>query len=167
MREKLESLFDFNAYNIYGLTEIGGSGVAFECPSKCGMHINEDHVIAEIVDPETGEVLPYGESGELVFTTITKTGMPMIRYRTHDICSLDVTPCSCGRMHVRMSRIAGRTDEIFSDTVADIEKIQRKIADQIKSVVGIAAMVKLVPPKTIPRSEGKAKRIIDNHGLTK
>ena len=217
MREKLEGLFDINAYNIYGLTEIAGPGVAFECPSKCGMHVNEDHVIAEIVDPKTGEVLPYGESGELVFTTITKTGMPMIRYRTHDICSLDATPCSCGRTHVRMSRIAGRTDdmliirgvnvfpsqieevllripgvsphymlvvdrvnstdrlevqveltdEIFSDTVADIEKIQRKIAEQIKSVVGIAAMVKLVPPKTIPRSEGKAKRIIDNRGLTK
>lgn len=217
MREKLEGLFDINAYNIYGLTEIAGPGVAFECSSKCGMHVNEDHVIAEIVDPKTGEVLPYGESGELVFTTITKTGMPMIRYRTHDICSLDETPCSCGRTHVRMSRITGRTDdmliirgvnvfpsqieevllripgvsphymlivnrvnstdklevqveltdEIFSDTVADIEKIQRTIAEQIKSVVGIAASIKLVPPKSIPRSEGKAKRIIDNRGLNK
>jgi len=217
MREKLEGLFDINAYNIYGLTEIAGPGVAFECPSKCGMHVNEDHVIAEIVDPKTGEVLPYGETGELVFTTITKTGMPMIRYRTHDICTLDATPCSCGRTHVRMSRITGRTDdmliirgvnvfpsqieevllrisgvsphymlvvdrvnstdrlevqveltdEIFSDKVSDIEKIQNAITEQIKSVVGIAAKVKLVPPKTIPRSEGKAKRIIDNRDLTK
>lgn len=217
MREKLENLLDINAYNIYGLTEIAGPGVAFECASKCGMHVNEDHVIAEIVDPKTGEPLPYGESGELVFTTITKTGMPMIRYRTHDICTLDATPCSCGRTHVRMSRITGRTDdmliirgvnvfpsqieevllripgasphymlvvdrvnstdrlevqveltdEIFSDTVSDIEKIQRTITEQIKSVVGIAANVKLVAPKTIPRSEGKAKRIIDNRGLTK
>lgn len=217
MREKLENLFDINAYNIYGLTEIAGPGVAFECVAKDGMHINEDHVIAEIVDPKTGEPLPYGEFGELVFTTITKTGMPMIRYRTHDICKLDETPCACGRTHVRMSRITGRTDdmliirgvnvfpsqieevllkipgvsphymlvvdrvnstdklevqveltdEIFSDTVADIEKIGRNITEQIKSVVGIAAKVKLVPPKSIPRSEGKAKRIIDNRGLTK
>ncbi len=217
MREKLEELFDINAYNIYGLTEIAGPGVAFECPAKNGMHVNEDHVIAEIVDPETGEPLPYGESGELVFTTITKTGMPMIRYRTHDICTLDATPCSCGRTHVRMSRITGRTDdmlvirgvnvfpsqiesvllrisgvaphymlvvdrvkstdrleihvemteEIFSDTVADIERIQNLISEQIKSVVGISAVVKLVAPKSLPRSEGKSKRIIDNRGLTK
>ncbi len=217
MREKLEELFDIHAYNIYGLTEIAGPGVAFECCEKSGMHINEDHVIAEIVDPQTGKPLPYGESGELVFTTITKTGMPMLRYRTHDICTLDKTPCGCGRTHARMSRITGRTDdmliirgvnvfpsqiesvllripgvaphymlivdrvnstdrlevqveltdEIFSDTVADIEKIQRAISEQIKSVVGIAAIVKLVPPKSIPRSEGKSKRIIDNRGLTK
>ncbi len=217
MRDKLEALFDINAYNIYGLTEIAGPGVAFECTAKNGMHVNEDHVIAEIVDPKTGEPLPYGESGELVFTTITKTGMPMIRYRTHDICTLDAAPCACGRTHVRMSRITGRTDdmliirgvnvfpsqieevllripgvsshymlvvdrinstdrlevqveltdEIFSDTVADIEKIRNAITEQIKSVVGVAAIVKLVPPKTIPRSEGKAKRIIDNRGLTK
>lgn len=217
MREKLESLFDINAYNIYGLTEIAGPGVAFECSAKNGMHINEDHVIAEIVDPKTGEQLPYGERGELVLTTITKTGMPMIRYRTHDICTLDAAPCACGRTHVRMSRITGRTDdmiiirgvnvfpsqieevllkmpgvsphymlvvdrvnstdrlevqvelteEMFSDTVSDIEKIQGKITEQIKSVVGVAAIVKLVPPKSIPRSEGKAKRIIDNRGLTK
>ncbi len=217
MREKLESLFDINAYNIYGLTEIAGPGVAFECSAKAGMHVNEDHVIAEIVDPATGEPLPYGESGELVFTTITKTGMPMIRYRTHDICTLNAEPCACGRTHVRMSRITGRTDdmliirgvnmfpsqieevllripgvsphymlvvdrvnstdrlevqvelteEMFSDTVSHIEKIQNAIKEQIKSVVGVAANVKLVPPKSIPRSEGKAKRIIDNRGLTK
>jgi len=216
MREKLEELFDINAYNIYGLTEIAGPGVAFECPAKNGMHINEDHVYAEIVDPATGEPLPYGESGELVLTTISKTGMPMLRYRTHDICVLDETPCSCGRTHVRMSRITGRTDdmliirgvnvfpsqiesvllqipgvaphymlvvdrinstdrlevqveltdEMFSDTVADIQKIKNRITEQIKSVVGVAAIVKLVPPKSIPRSEGKSKRIIDNRGLT-
>ncbi len=217
MRQKLEGLFDINAYNIYGLTEIAGPGVAFECSAKEGMHINEDHVIAEIVDPVTGEPLPYGESGELVFTTITKTGMPMIRYRTHDICVLDDSKCSCGRTHVRMSRITGRTDDMlvirgvnvfpsqieevllkipgvaphymlvvdrvnstdrlevqveltedmFSDTVSDIEKIHNRIKEQIKSVVGVAGVVKLVPPKSIPRSEGKAKRIIDNRGLTK
>lgn len=217
MREKLEGLFDINAYNIYGLTEIAGPGVAFECPAKNGMHINEDHVIAEIVDPATGKQLPYGESGELVLTTITKTGMPMIRYRTHDICTLSIEPCSCGRTHVRMSRITGRTDdmliirgvnvfpsqiesvllkipgvaphymlivdrinstdrlevqvelteEVTFDMVSDIEKIKKQINEQIKSVVGVSAVVKLVPPKTIPRSEGKSKRIIDNRGLTK
>lgn len=216
MRLKLESLFDINAYNIYGLTEIAGPGVAFECSAKAGMHVNEDHVIAEIVDPATGEPLPYGESGELVFTTITKTGMPMIRYRTHDICTLTAEPCACGRTHVRMSRITGRTDDMLIirgvnvfpsqiesvllrvpgvaphymlvvdrvnstdrlevqvelsedvsfDMVSDIEKIQKQIVEQIKSVVGVAAIVKLVPPKSIPRSEGKSKRIIDNRGLT-
>ena len=216
MREKLESLFDINAYNIYGLTEIAGPGVSYECPAKTGMHICEDHVIAEIIDPETGEPLPYGSSGELVFTTITKTGMPMIRYRTHDICILNEEPCSCGRTHIRMGRITGRTDdmliirgvnvfpsqiesvllrvagvaphymlivdrvnstdtlevqveltdEMFSDKVADIEHIRDEIKEQIKSVVGISAAVKLVPPKSIPRSEGKSKRTIDKRRLT-
>jgi phenylacetate-CoA ligase len=216
MREKIEELFDINAYNIYGLTEIAGPGVAYECPAKAGMHVNEDHVIAEILDPETDEPLPYGERGELVFTTITKTGMPMIRYRTHDLCTLTEEKCSCGRTHVRMGRIMGRTDdmlvirgvnvfpsqietvllrvagvaphyqlivdrvnstdtlevqvelteEMFSDTVADVERIRDEIKEGIKSVVGIAASIKLVPPKSIQRSEGKAKRTIDKRGLT-
>ena len=216
MRNKIEELFDINAYNIYGLTEIAGPGVAYECPAKAGMHINEDHVIAEILDPETDEPLPYGERGELVFTTITKTGMPMIRYRTHDLCTLTEEKCSCGRTHVRMGRIMGRTDdmlvirgvnvfpsqietvllrvagvaphyqlivdrvnstdtlevqvelteEMFSDTVADVERIRDEIKEGIKSVVGIAASIKLVPPKSIQRSEGKAKRTIDKRGLT-
>ena len=216
MRDKIEELFDINAYNIYGLTEIAGPGVAYECPAKQGMHICEDHVIAEILDPETGEPLPYGERGELVFTTITKTGMPMIRYRTHDLCTLNVEKCSCGRTHARMGRILGRTDdmliirgvnvfpsqietvllrvagvaphyqlivdrvnstdtlevqvelteEMFSDTVADVERIRDEIKEGIKSVVGIAAQIKLVPPKSIQRSEGKAKRTIDKRGLT-
>ncbi|MBQ7301405.1 MAG: phenylacetate--CoA ligase [Clostridia bacterium] len=216
MRDKIEELFDINAYNIYGLTEIAGPGVAYECPAKQGMHICEDHVIAEILDPETGEPLPYGERGELVFTTITKTGMPMIRYRTHDLCTITVEKCSCGRTHARMGRILGRTDdmliirgvnvfpsqietvllrvagvaphyqlivdrvnstdtlevqvelteEMFSDTVADVERIRDEIKEGIKSVVGIAAQIKLVPPKSIQRSEGKAKRTIDKRGLT-
>ena len=113
MRDKIEELFNINAYNIYGLTEIAGPGVAYECVAKEGMHINEDHVIAEIVDPDSGEPLPYGERGELVFTTITKTGMPMIRYRTHDICVLTEEVCSCGRTHARMGRITGRTDDML------------------------------------------------------
>ena len=205
-----------SAHHILGLTEMGGPGVAFECMEKNGMHVSEDNVIAEIVDPETGEPLPIGERGELVFTSITKTGMPLIRYRTHDICRLDDTPCPCGRTHLRMGRITGRTDdmlvirgvnvfpsqietvllrvagvaphymlivdrenstdklevqvelteEMFSDTVADLERIRNEIKEQIKSVVGIAAAVKLVPPKSLPRSEGKSKRVIDRRGLT-
>lgn len=113
MREKLEGLFDINAYNIYGLTEIAGPGVAFECPSKCGMHVNEDHVIAEIVDPKTGEVLPYGETGELVFTTLTKEGLPLIRYRTKDLTSITREKCECGRTSSRISKFKGRSDDML------------------------------------------------------
>ena len=215
MRKNLEELLGIDALDIYGLTEIAGPGVAFECLEKHGMHVNEDHVIPEIIDPVTGKQLPYGESGELVFTTITKTGMPMIRYRTHDICKLDVTPCECGRTLVRMGRITGRTDDMiiirgvnvfpsqiesvlvrmngvaphymlvvdrvnssdtlevqveltedmFSDTVAHIENLKARIGAEIKSVVGVQAKITLVAPKSIPRSEGKAKRIIDNRKL--
>ena len=215
MRQKLESLFEFDALDIYGLTEIAGPGVAFECMEKHGMHVNEDHVIVEVIDPKTGEQLPAGTPGELVFTTITKKGQPMIRYRTHDICTLDDSPCACGRTAIRMSRITGRTDDMlvirgvnvfpsqiegvlvgiegvsphyqlevdrvnstdtlavnveltedmFSDTVSSVEAVRRKIAEQIKSVVGISAKINLVPPKSIPRSEGKAKRVIDKRNL--
>ncbi len=215
MRQHLEELLGIDACDIYGLTEIAGPGVAFNCLEKNGMHVNEDHVIAEIIDPATGEQLPYGESGELVFTTITKTGMPMLRYRTHDICSLTDEKCECGRTFARMSRITGRTDDMliirgvnvfpsqietvlvgtqgvaphymlivdrvnnsdtlevkvemtedmFSDTVGHIEAVRKHITDQIKSVVGIATKVTLVAPKSVPRSEGKAKRVIDNRKL--
>ena len=113
MRQKLESLLDIDACDIYGLTEIGGPGVAFECLEKHGMHVNEDHVLAEIIDPVTEKPLPYGTPGELVFTTLTKTGMPMLRYRTHDICTLTDEPCACGRTTIRMSRITGRTDDML------------------------------------------------------
>ena len=215
MRKRIEELLGLDACDIYGLTEIAGPGVAFDCLEKNGMHINEDHVIAEIINPATGEQLPYGESGELVFTTITKTGMPMMRYRTHDICSLTDEKCACGRTLARMSRITGRTDDMlvirgvnvfpsqietvlvgtqgvaphymlivdrvnssdtlevqveltedmFSDTISHVENVRKHITAQIKSVVGIATTVKLVPPKSIPRSEGKAKRVIDNRKL--
>ena len=215
MRQHIEELLGIDAMNIYGLTEIAGPGVAFECKEKHGMHINEDHVIAEIIDPVTEEQLPPGTPGELVLTTITKEGQPMIRYRTHDICTLDDTPCSCGRTTIRMGRITGRTDdmlvirgvnvfpsqiesvlvgvngvaphymlivdrvnstdtlevqveltdEMFSDSVSKIEKIKNQIASEIKSVVGIQAKITLVEPKSIPRSEGKAKRIIDNRKI--
>ena len=215
MRARIEELLGVDACDIYGLTEICGPGAAFECLEKHGMHINEDHLIAEIIDPATGKQLPYGETGELVFTTITKTGTPMLRYRTHDLCSLDASPCACGRTTVRMGRITGRTDdmliirgvnvfpsqiesvlvsvpgvaphymlivdrvnssdtlevqvemndEMFSDTVSHIESVRKLITDKIKSVVGIATNVKLVAPKSIPRSEGKAKRVIDKRKL--
>ena len=215
MRIHIEELLGVDACDIYGLTEIAGPGVSFACLEKQGMHINEDHVIAEIIDPATGKQLPYGTPGELVFTTITKTGMPMMRYRTHDICTLTDEKCACGRTLARMGRITGRTDDMliirgvnvfpsqiesvlvgvdgvapfymlivdrvnnsdtlevqvelteqmFSDTVSQIENVRKHITDQIKSVVGVAANVKLVAPKSIPRSEGKAKRVIDNRKL--
>lgn len=215
MRKRIEELLDIDACDIYGLTEIAGPGVAFECLEKKGMHVNEDHVIPEIIDPVTENQLPYGTPGELVFTTITKTGMPMIRYRTHDICTLYVDKCECGRTLVRMGRITGRTDDMivirgvnvfpsqiesvlvktngvaphyvlvvdrvnstdtlevkveltedmFSDTVAHIEEVKNYIAGEIKSVVGVQAKISLVPPKSLPRSEGKAKRVIDNRKL--
>jgi hypothetical protein len=212
MRQHLEELLDFDALDIYGLTEIGGPGVAFECMEKHGMHINEDHVLAEIIDPVTEEPLPDDTPGELVFTTLTKTGVPMIRYRTHDICTLHHGTCACGRTTVKMSRITGRTDDMLvvrgvnvfpsqieavlmgvkeasahymlvvdrvnsqdkltvqvelKDDVdindADkLEKLAAYIKTQIKQTLLISAKVELLPPKSIARSEGKAKRIIDN-----
>ena len=215
MRLKIEELLGIDACDIYGLTEIAGPGVAFECLEKNGSHVNEDHVIAEIIDPETGEPLPYGTPGELVFTTITKKGMPMLRYRTHDICTLNAEKCACGRTTVRMGRITGRTDdmiivrgvnvfpsqietvlvrtegvaphyllvvdrvnnadtlevqvemteEAFVDSLANMQRLQKEIASEIKSVVGVMAKVTICPPKSLPRSEGKAKRVIDNRKL--
>ena len=212
MRQHLEDLLDFDALDIYGLTEIGGPGVAFECMEKHGMHINEDHVLAEIIDPVTEEPLPDDTPGELVFTTLTKTGAPMIRYRTHDICTLHHGTCACGRTTVKMSRITGRTDDMLvvrgvnvfpsqieavlmgvkeasahymlvvdrvnsqdkltvqvelKDDVdindADkLEKLAAYIKTQIKQTLLISAKVELLPPKSIARSEGKAKRITDN-----
>lgn len=215
MRNRIEELLHIDACDIYGLTEISGPGVAFECLEKDGMHINEDHVIAEIINPATGEPLPFGQEGELVFTTITKRGTPMLRYRTHDLCSLIDKPCDCGRTFIRMGRLTGRTDDMlvirgvnvfpsqiesvlvgihgvaphymlyadrenssdtleiqvemtenmFSDTVSDIEAVRRTIFEKVKSVVGIATKVKLVAPKSIPRFEGKAKHVVDRRKL--
>ena len=208
MRQRIEALFDIDALDIYGLTEIAGPGVSYECLAKQGMHICEDHVIPEIIDPDTGKQLPIGEKGELVFTTITKRGMPMLRYRTHDICRLIDTPCECGRTHLRMERVTGRTDDMIvirgvnvfpsqvesvlvnmegaaphyllvvdrvrsTDTLevrverdeaftGDMDELARRIAVRIKSVVGVSARVVICEPRTLPRSEGKAKRVIDN-----
>ena len=113
MRHDVEKTLGIKAYDIYGLTELSGPGVSFECSAQAGMHINEDHFIAEIIDPDTGEVLPAGSKGELVFTSITKEAFPMIRYRTRDICMLNYEPCSCGRTHVRMHKPMGRSDDML------------------------------------------------------
>ena len=113
MRQDIQKTLGIKAYDIYGLTELSGPGVSFECSEQKGMHVNEDHFIVEIVDPETGAVLPEGSVGELVFTAIDKEAFPMMRYRTHDICSLSREKCSCGRTHVRMTRLMGRTDDML------------------------------------------------------
>ncbi len=113
MRHDIEKTLGIRAHDIYGLTELSGPGVSFECSAQAGMHVNEDHFIAEIVDPDTGEPLPDGEKGELVFTSITKKAFPLIRYRTRDICVLSREKCSCGRTHVKMSKPLGRTDDML------------------------------------------------------
>ena len=214
MREEIQNGLGIKAYDIYGLTETSGPGVAFECEAQAGMHINEDHFIAEIIDPDTGEVLPMGSKGELVFTSITKEAFPLLRYRTKDICVLNAEPCSCGRTHVRMSKPMGRSDDMlivkgvnvfpsqieavlleqgypanyqivvdrvnhsdtlevmvemtpenFSDSLAKITSMEKKLVDALKSMLGIYAKVRLVAPKTIARSEGKAVRIIDRRKI--
>ena len=214
MRWRLEEKLGIKAYDIYGLTEITGPGVSFECSDQTGMHINEDHFIAEVIDPNTGEVLPLGEKGEIVFTCITKQAFPLLRYRTRDICVLNRSECSCGRTLVKMSRLMGRSDdmliirgvnvfpsqietvlieyglsanyqlvidrvnhadtldvrveltsEMFSDTVRAIEGRERELREKLKNILGIAAKVTLVAPKSITRSEGKALRVIDNRKI--
>ena len=113
MRQDIQKTLGIKAYDIYGLTELSGPGVAFECSAQNGMHINEDHFIAEIIDPDTGEVLPEGSKGELVFTSITKEAFPLLRYRTKDICQLIYEPCSCGRTHIKMRKPMGRSDDML------------------------------------------------------
>ncbi|HGJ65090.1 TPA: phenylacetate--CoA ligase [bacterium] len=211
MRTDIESKLSIDAMDIYGLTEVIGPGVSMECNQKNGLHIFEDHFIAEIIDPDTGEQLPYGETGELVFTSLTKEAFPIIRFRTRDITSLNPEPCKCGRTIARMRRVSGRTDDmliirgvnvfpsqiesvlmqvegvephyeivverkgnldeielkvevterLFSDEIRKLEAVQKKIQDEIESVIGISIKVTLVEPKTIERSEGKAKRVKD------
>lgn len=216
MRTEIERRFGLIAYNIYGLTEIIGPGVAHECSEKKGLHVFEDHFIAEVIDPDTGDTLPDGKRGELVLTTITREGMPMLRFRTRDITSLIREKCACGRTFVRIERIRGRTDdmlkirgvmlfpyqiekailevqgvephyqivvtrpqhldeievlvemskETFSDEVKHIENLKKKLEKRIEETVGIRVKVTLVEPKSLPRSEGKAKRIIDKRSLS-
>lgn len=215
MRKKIEDRLGISAHDIYGLSEIMGPGVAIECECKNGMHIWEDHFLPEIVDPNTLEPLPYGSPGELVFTTLTKEGIPVLRYRTRDLSVLHKEKCECGRTHVRMERVSGRSDdmliirgvnvfpsqiesvlmefgnvephyllivtregtldnleiqielseELFSDRISNLEELERKIKQKIHSVLQISAKIRLVEPKSIPRSEGKAKRVIDKRNL--
>lgn len=217
MRKAIEASLGLKAHDVYGLTEIMGPGVSYECDVQNGMHICEDMFIPEIIDPDTEEVLPAGSFGELVFTTITKEGMPLIRYRTRDLCTLNYEKCACGRTFVRMMKPAGRTDDILiirgvnvfpsqieevllkvsggeitpnyqivvdrvnntdtldvnvemseqmlSDDIRSLTAIESKITAQLRSTLGIGAKVHLVNPKTITRSEGKAKRVIDNRKL--
>ena len=214
MRHDIENKLGIKAYDIYGLTETSGPGVAFECSEQTGMHINEDHFIAEIIDPDTEEVLPEGSKGELVFTAITKEAFPLLRYRTRDICVLTRKKCSCGRTHVKMCKPMGRSDdmliirgvnvfpsqietvliqqgypanyqiivdrvnnsdtfevvvemapEMFSDSLAKIAAMEKALVGDLKAMLGIAAKVKLVAPKTLARSEGKAVRVIDKRKI--
>ena len=214
MSHNIEETLGIKAYDIYGLTEISGPGVSFECSEQAGMHIQEDHFIAEIINPETGEVLPEGEVGELVFTCITKKAFPLLRYRTRDLCYLTRKPCSCGRTHIRMHKPMGRSDDMMvvkgvnvwpsqieavilnqgyeanyqivvdrignTDTIEvqveltpemaanptmTVSEREKKIVSGLKSMLGIKVDVKVVEPKTIVRSEGKAVRVIDKRNL--
>jgi len=211
MRDEIEERLQIKATDIYGLTEIIGPGVAAECDKRCGLHIFEDHFIPEIIDPDTGDVLPDGETGELVLTCITKKAFPVIRFRTRDIVMLENRKCKCGRTLARMNRVTGRSDDmliirgvnvfpsqvesalvgideaephyqlivrregpmdtlevqvevdekLFSDEIKQLQQVQRRIAGEINSLLGIGAKVTLVEPRTIERSMGKAKRVID------
>lgn len=216
MRSEIEGKLNLSAIDIYGLSEIMGPGVAIECiEAKRGLHIWEDHFIPEIINPETGRRLPEGERGELVITTITKQGIPLIRYRTRDITSLTYEPCICGRTHARISRMSGRSDDmliirgvnvfpsqieailvgiegiephyllivdrqgtldtltvqvevsehLFSDEIKVLQALSRRVEKEIKDMLGVTCTAKLVEPKTIQRSEGKATRVIDNRKL--
>ncbi len=215
MRREIESKLGLKAIDIYGLSEVIGPGVSCECVHQCGMHINEDHFVPEIIHPETLEPMPVGEVGELVFTTVTKEGIPIIRYRTRDLTRLIYDKCTCGRTLVRMEKCKGRSDDMliirgvnvfpsqiesvlldmsetephylliveregnldslklmvevqeqfFSDEVKQLEVLRKKITHNIQSTLGISVNVKLVEPKTIERTAGKAKRVIDNRKI--
>lgn len=218
MRDEIENVMDITALNIYGLSEIMGPGVAMECQEgREGMHVFEDHFLVETIDPATGKVLPPGETGELVFTTLTKEAFPLIRYRTRDISRLITAPCRCGRTHFRMDRVEGRSDDMLiirgvnvfpsqieavlvgiqgvelhyqlivdregtldtlevqvevsdalfsnADEVRVLQKIERRISKDLKDYLGITAKIKLVEPKSIQRSEGKASRVIDKRQI--
>lgn len=215
MRTEIERKLGVDAYNIYGLSEIMGPGVSHECSAKNGSHIIEDHFYPEIISPQTLQRLPNGEQGELVFTTLTKEGLPLLRYRTKDLCSLIDEPCSCGRTNIRMSRIMGRSDdmliirgvnvfpsqiesvilsmtefephfmiildrvknldtvqvqvelreEYYTDEINRIMAMRKQLVSSLQSVLGLGVDVKIVEPRTIPRSEGKAQRVIDNRKI--
>lgn len=215
MRRQIEAKLHIKAYDIYGLTEVMGPGVSYECSCQKGMHVNEDHFIVEIIDPDTCEPVPDGEYGEIVYTSLTKEAFPVIRYRTRDIGMITREPCACGRTFARMSKPRGRTDDMliirgvnvfpsqietvlinlgyapnyqiivdrvnsldtfevrveisdenFDDSVAALAARERKITEAMRSLLGIGPKITLVNPRSIARSEGKAKRVIDLRKLT-
>lgn len=215
MRLELEKKWRIKAFDIYGLSEIMGPGVANDCEFHDGLHIHEDHFFPEVVDPKTKEPLPDGQQGELVFTTLTKEGIPLLRYNTHDLTTLNREKCECGRTLVRMKKITGRSDDMLIirgvnlfpsqieqvllemgetsahymlyvdrennldilelkveldetkmvDTIKDLMSLSRKIEHSLHSALGLSVKVTLVEPKSIPRSEGKAVRVIDNRKI--
>ncbi len=216
MRQEIESSLHAHALDIYGLSEIIGPGVGFECLEKAGLHINEDHFYPEVIDPVTGETVADGEMGELVFTTLTKEALPLLRYRTRDITRVIPEPCGCGRTLRRMRRVTGRTDDMliirgvnvfpsqieevlmgieettpnyvlvvdrkprgmdemevqvevsektFSDEMSRLETLSERIQSEIESTLGLRVSVRLVEPKTLERSMGKARRVIDRRDL--
>lgn len=214
MRKDIEHRLGIKAYDIYGLTELSGPGVAFECSQQHGLHLNEDHFIAEIIDPETHEVLPMGSKGELVISAIDKQAFPLLRYRAKDICVLDDSPCECGRSFVRMSKPMGRSDDMlivkgvnvfpsqietvlmqngcsnncmivvdrvgptdtievdvempskgFTGKLSEITNLEKKLSKAINMMLGIKVKVRIVAPKSIERSEGKAVKVIDKRRL--
>jgi phenylacetate-CoA ligase len=212
MREEIERRLCLKAYNIYGLSEVIGPGVSFDCEQQDGMHVNDDHFVPEVIDPETLQPLPDGERGELVFTCLTKQCLPLVRYRTRDLCTLTHEPCACGRTTARMSMVTGRTDDMLiirgvnvfpsqieevllrfkevepvylivvdrkgvlddlavqvelspgflTDRVGEIENLSRRLAAAIESMLNLSVRVQVMEPKSIARSEGKAKRVLDN-----
>jgi phenylacetate-CoA ligase len=215
MRRNIEEKLNLSAIDIYGLSEIVGPGISIECQEKKGAHIFEDAFIPEVIDPETGKVLPPGQKGELVLTNINKEALSLLRYRTRDITQLDDTSCACGRTHVRMQRVTGRTDdmliirgvnvfpsqiemvlmqipglaphyqilvdrvenldilevqvevtpEVFSDEIKRLGELEERIRDEIQSYLGVSVKVRLMEPRSIQRSEGKAVRVIDKRKI--
>ena len=216
MRQKIEDLLGIECFDIYGLCEIIGPGVAQDCQHHTGLHIHQDYFYPEVLDPVTHEAVADGELGELVFTTLGKEGMPLLRYRTKDLTSIDHSTCACGRTTPRISKFKGRTDDmkvirgvnvfptqvetvllsmggdisnhylmvvdrennadvltvmvevnegVFSDEIGKLDALKKQVGAKLKQALGISVVVKLVEPMTIQRSEGKAKRVIDNRGL--
>jgi phenylacetate-CoA ligase len=210
IRERIENELGIDAFDVYGLTELCGPGVSIECSEHDGLHIWEDHFLVETIDPKTGEVLPAGEQGELVFTSLTKTGLPILRYRTRDISLVKTDKCACGRTHSRMMRVRGRSDDmliirgvnvfpsqveyvlmgfpelatqyqiildrpaaldIFTikveltektvQTQVDLNALKCRILEKVHNVIGLSPILELVKPGEIPRTEGKAKRVLD------
>ena len=211
MRQRIEAAYGLKAYNSYGLSEMNGPGVAFECPEQNGLHVWEDSFLLEVLDPQTLEPVPPGQPGELVFTNLTRQGMPLLRYRTRDLASYDDSPCACGRGFRRLSRIMGRTDDMliikgvnifpmqidkvlmampevgshyvveltrkdfsdmmlvkvevqqnfFQEDLRYLKQLQKKITEALKSELLVTPRVELVEPNTLPRTEGKAQRVID------